>query len=125
MNEPQETARSVQVRFRNANERERERERDGVTFVLLCFVLFNSNFTAFIRSVRQVLDWLATSGESHLSLHPVRDIKTLGKDVALEWLEDNKKFREEAKVRLLLLTLNRHGSTANNAIRGFIAGYSR
>jgi hypothetical protein len=48
-----------------------------------------------------VLDWLATSGESYLSLHPIRDIKNISKDVAQEWLEDNKKFREEAKVLLL------------------------
>lgn len=58
----------------------------------------SSNFTAFIRSVRQVLDWLASSGECYLGRHPVRDVKTLGKDAAVEWLEDNKKFREEAKV---------------------------
>lgn len=61
-------------------------------------IFFYSNFSAFIRSVRQVLDWLATSGESYLSLHPIRDIKSIPKDVAQEWLEDNKKFREEAKV---------------------------
>lgn len=48
--------------------------------------------------MRQVLDWLATSGENYLSLHPVREIKNLSKDSAQEWLENNKKFREEAKV---------------------------
>jgi hypothetical protein len=54
-----------------------------------------------------VLDWLATSGESYLSLHPIREIKNISKDVAQEWLEDNKKFREEAKVLLFCSCPNR------------------
>ncbi|KAI9551891.1 hypothetical protein GHT06_022227 [Daphnia sinensis] len=78
-----------------------------------------SNFSAFIRSVRQVLDWLATSGESYLSLHPIRDIKSIPKEVAQEWLEDNKKFREEAKeirdkVKLLLQLADTLLSSGNN-----------
>ena len=59
-------------------------------------------FSLFIYSVRQVLEWLSTTGEGHLMSHPIREIKILGKDVALQWLEANKKFREEAKVSVSL-----------------------
>lgn len=58
-------------------------------------------FSLFTYSVRQVLEWLSSKGESYLSTHPVREIKLLNKDLALQWLEENKQFRDEAKVSFL------------------------
>ena len=80
-----------------------------------------SNFSAFIRSVRQVLDWLSSTGESYLSSHPVRDIKNISKDVAQEWLEDNKKFREEAKVLFYFLTKSKNdlSLSLSSCLRGW------
>ena len=56
-------------------------------------------FSVFSFSVRQVLEWLSTTGEAHLASPPIRDVKNLHKDLAFQWLDANRKFRDELKVR--------------------------